>query len=78
MVFCLRAISKGSDAKSCRSSLLLDFVLMCGVGAFAGEGHLRHGVTKERLWRRGVQPGVSRDSHGRSHCQCMLFSQLLA
>lgn len=34
---------------------------MCGVGALAGASLLRHGVIKERLWRRGVQPDVSRD-----------------
>lgn len=46
--------------QSCRSSLLVK-VPVCVVGAFAGAGLLCHGKFKENLWRRGVQPGVSRD-----------------
>jgi hypothetical protein len=51
--FWLRAIFKGSNTK------LSFFVAsglcsMCGVGAFVGQGFLRHGAIKKRLWRRGV------------------------
>ena len=43
-----------------RSSLLVGSASACGIDAFAGANLFRHGMIEERLWRRGVQPGMSR------------------
>lgn len=47
--------------QSRRSSSLVEFVPMCGGGAFAGARFLGLDMIKKRLWRRDVQLALSRD-----------------